>query len=124
MRLPIQYALCYPERVANPELPVLDFSSLEQLTFEQPDSSKFPCLRLAVEAGRNGGTCPTVLCVADEAAVDLFLSGYIKFTDIACLVERVLGEHEKTVHPDIGEIIAAGDWARERVLELAGGDSR
>jgi len=124
MRLPIQYALCYPDRVANPDLPVIDFGSLEQLTFEHPDPVKFPCLRLAVEAGRNGGTCPAVLCAADEAAVDLFLAGRIRFTDIARLVERVLEEHEKIAHPDMEEIIAVGDRARERVLELAALDNR
>jgi 1-deoxy-D-xylulose-5-phosphate reductoisomerase len=124
MRLPIQYALCYPDRVANPELPVLDFSSLERLTFEQPDSVRFPCLRLAIEAGRSGGTYPAVLCAADEAAVELFLSGRIRFTDIARLVERVLGEHERIARPDIEEIIAAGEWAGERISELARGDNR
>jgi 1-deoxy-D-xylulose-5-phosphate reductoisomerase len=124
MRLPIQYALCYPDRVANPELPVLDFSSLERLTFGQPDSVRFPCLRLAIEAGRSGGTYPAVLCAADEAAVELFLSGRIRFTDIALLVERVLEEHKRIARPDIEEIIATGEWAGERISELARGDNR
>jgi 1-deoxy-D-xylulose-5-phosphate reductoisomerase len=118
MRLPIQYALSYPERLANPELPRLDWSSIKELTFEEPDFDTFPCLRLAIEAGRRGGTCPAVLCAADEIAVQLFISRAIKFTDIARLVEKALQEHEAIDHPTLDEILAADTWARERVHKL------
>lgn len=123
MRLPIQYALSYPERLANPELPGLDWGDFKDLTFEQPDYDRFPCLRLAIEAGRSGGTCPVVLCAADEAAVEMFLEERIGFTDIARLVERVLDQHRKIERPGLEEILTAGAWARSRAGELASGGS-
>ena len=119
MRLPIQYALSYPERLPNPELPRLDWSNIKELTFEQPDFDRFPCLRLAIEAGRKGGTDPAVLCAADEVAVELFLSQAIKFTDIAHLAERALEEHKAIAQPTLEEITVADGWARDRVLKLA-----
>ncbi len=123
MRLPIQYALSYPDRIANPRLPRLDWSNLGSLDFEQPDPDKFPCLRLAVEAGKKGGTCPAVLCAADEVAVDLFLSQRIRLVDIAHLIERVLEQHQSIAHPTMEEVMAADAWARERVLKLVSGDN-
>ena len=123
MRLPIQYALSCPGRLPNPELPRLDWNNIAGLTFEQPDLNTFPCLGLAVEAGRKGGTCPAVLCAADEAAVELFLSGRIKFTDIAVLVRQALEQHQAIASPGLEEILAADAWAREKVLQLGTGDS-
>ncbi len=124
MRLPIQYALSYPERLPNPKLPKLDWEGIKELTFAPPDLNRFPCLRLAIEAGRKGGTYPAVLCGADEVAVELFLSQRIKFTDIARLVEPVLEGHKATSHPTLEEILVADSWAREEVRRLAGGDKR
>jgi 1-deoxy-D-xylulose-5-phosphate reductoisomerase len=123
MRLPIQYALTYPERLPNPELPRLNWDNLRSLTFEQPDFDKFPCLKLAIEAGRKGGTYPTVLSSTDEIAVELFLSGRIRFTDIPHLVERALQQHKSVAQPTLEEILAADTWAREKVSQLASGDS-
>jgi 1-deoxy-D-xylulose-5-phosphate reductoisomerase len=123
MRLPIQYALTYPERLPNAELPRMDWSAVQKLTFEQPDPDRFPCLRLAVEAGKTGGTQPAVLCAADEVAVDLFLSGDIGFADIARLVGQVLAEHETITGPGLEDIISADGWARQRVHVLAGEDN-
>jgi len=120
MRLPIQYALTYPERLANPQLPRLDWENIKNLTFEPPNFDTFPCLKLATEAGRKGGTYPSVLCAADEVAVELFLSGRIKFTDIARLVEPALEEHQAIAHPTVEEIMAADNWAREKVMQLVG----
>ncbi len=124
MRLPIQYALSYPDRLANPDLPHLDWSNFSDLTFQQPDTARFPCLRLAIEAGRQGGTYPAVLSAADEVAVDLFLSQRIGFVDIARLVEQVLERHRKTSRPSVEEIMAADTWAREAVLGLIRGDNK
>jgi 1-deoxy-D-xylulose-5-phosphate reductoisomerase len=121
MRLPIQYALSYPERLANQELPRLDWFRLSQLTFEQPDLDTFPCLRMAIEAGKRGGTWPAVVCAADEVAVELFLSRRIKFTDIARLVEQVLVKHQAMAQPALDDIMAANAWARAQVRQLAGG---
>ncbi len=123
MRLPIQYALSYPERLANPHLPRLDWENIKELTFEPPDLDTFPCLRIAVEAGKRGGTYPAVLCGADEIAVQQFLAGKIKFTDIPKLVEQALDEHKAVARPPLEEILAADDWAREKVMQLAGDKS-
>jgi 1-deoxy-D-xylulose-5-phosphate reductoisomerase len=121
MRLPIQYALSYPERLANPRLPRLDWGDIKEFNFEPPDLDSFPCLKLAVEAGRKGGTYPAALCGADEAAVELFLSQRIKFTDIARLVEQALAEHQAIPSPTLEGIMAADDWARETVSRLVKG---
>ena len=114
MRLPIQYALFYPERLPN-ELPRLDLANLGSLTFEAPDLERFPCLKLALEAGRKGGTYPAALSAADEVAVELFLNGRIGFSDIATLVREAVAEHHGTPHPSLEDILAADTWARERV---------
>ena len=121
MRLPIQYALSYPERLANPQLTRLDWSQIKNLTFEPPNPDTFICLKLAIEAGKKGGSYPAVLCAADEVAVELFLSQRIKFIDIANLVEKVLEQHQPTAQPGLEEIMAADDWARQKVLELVSG---
>jgi 1-deoxy-D-xylulose-5-phosphate reductoisomerase len=120
MRLPIQYALSYPDRLANPDLPCIDWDKFSTLKFRQPDFSKFPCLKLAIEAGQKGGTYPAVLCAADEVAVDLFLQSKIRFTDIARTVEHVLEKHQNTPNPTINDIKAADNWARQVALELSG----
>jgi 1-deoxy-D-xylulose-5-phosphate reductoisomerase len=121
MRLPIQYALTYPERLNNPEIPRLDWHSLEKLDFQQPDINTFRCLKLAIEAGKEGGTAPAVLCAADEIAVDLFLSHRIKFNGIAWLIEKVLERHRNTEQPSLEDIYDADSWARTMALELASG---
>ncbi len=124
MRLPIQYALAYPERLANADLPHMDWSELKRLDFEQPDLEAFPCLKLAVQAGRKGGTYPAVLSGAGEAAVELFLAGRIGFSDIAAVVASALEEHEPSSQPTIAEITAADAWARQRVLQITPGGIR
>ena len=121
MRLPIQYALSYPDRLDNPQLPRLDWSRISSLDFEEPDLDVFPCLRLAIEAGRKGGTYPAVLCAADEVAVELFLSRRISFIDIPRLVEEVLEQHQAIACPTLEEILVADAWARQKTLDLAGG---
>jgi len=113
MRLPIQYALSYPERLFNPQLPRIDWGRLASLNFEPPDLARFPCLRLAMEAGERGGTYPAALCAADEVAVGLFLSCRIGFLDIAKLVEDALEHHQSISCPSLEEILAADAWARE-----------
>ncbi len=120
MRLPIQFALTYPNRLENNELPHIKWSEFPNLVFEQPDMAKFPCLRLAIEAGKNGGTYPAVLCGADEVAVDLFLNRRIGFMNIPHLVEQTLEKHDNNPHPAIEDIIAADKWAREKVMEIVG----
>jgi len=123
MRLPLQYALSYPERLPNPQLPRLDWSHINNLSFELPDLDAFPCLRLAIDAGEKGGTYPAVLCAADEIAVELFSSQRIKFTDIPNLIEQTLEQHQSIDHPTLEEIIAADTWARGKVRQLITGDN-
>ena len=113
MRLPIQYALSYPLRWSNSELPRLDWNKISSLNFEPVDYDKFPCLKLAVDAGKLGGTYPTVLCAADEVAVELFLSHRIGFTDIAKIVQETLEQHRNISQPSLEEILANHNWARE-----------
>ncbi len=120
MRFPIQYALTYPARLPNPDLPKIDWAALGSLTFEAPDYDRFPCLRLAITAAKEGGTCPAVLAAADEAAVVLFLEERIGFTDIAAYVEKVLEKHQRITNPSLEEINAADAWARRTLNELAG----
>ena len=113
MRLPIQYALSYPLRWSNSELPRLDWNKISSLNFEPVDYDKFPCLKLAVDAGKLGGTYPTVLCAADEVAVELFLSHRIGFTDIAKIVQETLEQHRNISQPSLEEILDNHNWARE-----------
>ena len=116
MRLPIQYALSYPERWPNPAQPCLELSRVGSLTFHEVDWPRFPCLKLALEAGRRGGTYPAVLCAADEVAVGLFLSRGIGFLDIPRLVGEALEQHRSVSKPSLEEIMAADAWAREKVV--------
>jgi len=120
MRLPIQYALSYPERLGNPNLPHLDWDNIKEFNFEPPDFESFPCLKLAIEAGKKGGTYPAALCAADEIAVELFLSKRIKFTDIPRLVGQALAEHKSIAHPTLEEILAADTKTRENVKKMVG----
>jgi 1-deoxy-D-xylulose-5-phosphate reductoisomerase len=119
MRLPIQYALSYPQRWSNSELPRLDWNKIKSLNFEPVDYDRFPCLKLAVEAGKSGGTYPAVLCAADEAAVELFLSHKIGFTDIGKIVQRTLEQHQTISQPSLEETLAADNWAREYATRLS-----
>lgn len=119
MRLPIQYALSYPQRWSNPELPCLDWSGIRALDFEVPEHGQFPCLDLAIDAGKSGGTQPAVLCAADEVAVDLFLEHKIGFMDIAGIVQETLDKHRNTPGPSLDEILAADAWARDYAARLS-----
>jgi 1-deoxy-D-xylulose-5-phosphate reductoisomerase len=119
MRLPIQYALSYPRRWSNSELPRLDWTKINSLNFEPIDYGRFPCLKLAVEAGKLGGTYPAVLCAADEVAVELFISHKTSFTDIAKIVQKTLEQHRNISQPSLEEILAADNWARECATSLS-----
>ncbi len=117
MRLPIQYALSYPERWANPRLPRLDFDKIDSLELAPVDLERFPCLKLAIKAGIAGDTYPAVLCAADEMAVEFFLAGMIGFLDIPRLIEDTIGCHRPVSNPSLEEILAADAWARETAKE-------
>jgi 1-deoxy-D-xylulose-5-phosphate reductoisomerase len=116
MRLPIQYALSYPERWNGGFQSGVDFTKVGPLGFEPVDLDRFPCLRLAMEAGRKGGTYPAVLSAADEMAVQLFLEGKISFTGIADLVAGTLDRHSGIARPSLDDIVAADSWARKEAM--------
>ncbi|MCW3095386.1 MAG: 1-deoxy-D-xylulose 5-phosphate reductoisomerase [Chthonomonadaceae bacterium] len=115
MRLPIQYALVYPERV-DTGLPRMEMSAYANLTFEAPDELKFPALGLARHAVRTGGTLPAVMNAANEAAVGLFLEHKISYLDIMRRVERVMTRHTPG-SPTLPSILEADVWARRAVTE-------
>ena len=120
MRLPIQYALFYPKRFANDDIPRLDIGAPWSLDFEPLQPERYPCFDLAISAGQAGGTMPAVLSAADEVAVDAFLQGAIPFTGIYRVVEQALSEHTNDTEPDLDTIQAADQWANVRARELAG----
>ena len=113
MRLPIQYALSYPDRWTETAVPRLDLAELGNLHFDAVTPGRYPCLDLAVEVGRRGGTWPAVLSAADEVAVDAFLDGRIGFLDIPDVVGATLAAHRGTDCPTLEEVLVADDWARE-----------
>jgi 1-deoxy-D-xylulose-5-phosphate reductoisomerase len=117
MRVPISYALHYPDR-ADVEVPTLDLAAVGELTFESPDLETFPCLRLAREAGEAGGTAPCVLNAADEVAVEAFLGSRIPFTAIAGVVERTLEALPATTPGHFEDLHAADAAARDHAHAL------
>ena len=118
MRFPIQYALSYPKRLTNPRLPNIDLVQLNSLTFEAINYSMFPCLQLALDAGKKGGTYPAVLCAADEVAVELFLKQHINFSGIAEIIASTISLHRGITNPTLDDILTADDWARDTALKL------
>lgn len=117
MRLPIQYALTWPERVVGPAIP-LDLCSCGPLTFAQPDTETFQCLALALEAAKTGGTAGAILNGANEAAVALFLEGKIGFLDIADRVRRAMEQVKVIADPSMTQVLEADAAAREAVLSV------
>lgn len=112
MCFPIQYAVTWPERVPN-TLPPLDFAKLASLHFEAPREDVFPALRLARQAGEEGGTLPAVLNAANEVAVEAFVNQHLSFPGIWEVVEKTMQQHQNVLHPDLPAIIEADAWARE-----------
>jgi 1-deoxy-D-xylulose-5-phosphate reductoisomerase len=111
MRIPIQFALTFPNRTFSPA-PALDFEVVKAIHFDKPDTARFPALDLAYQAGKIGGTMPAVLNAANEVAVNSFLNREINFTSISKLVNKVMDLHQATKRPDLDEILGADDWAR------------
>jgi len=115
MKMPIQYALTYPERMPT-QLKPLDLTEISLLHFSVPNFNKFPCLKLAYEAGTIGGTMPTVLNSANDVAVNLFLKKKIKFTDIPKTIEKVMNKHNVVRDPCLNDILGSDAWARKTCL--------
>lgn len=117
MKLAIQYALFYPDRVGTMNLS-LDLPKIKNLTFSEPDHKRFPSLKLAYRALNLGGTAPCVLNAANEVAVGAFLKQRLGFVDIISIVEKVLKSHKVVKKPKLNDIIKADTWAREKALKL------
>jgi 1-deoxy-D-xylulose-5-phosphate reductoisomerase len=119
MRIPISYALNFPERLPN-TLPQLDLAQVGSLTFESPDLKRFPCLRLGFEAIKLSGTMPAVLNAANETTVEAFLNEKIHFMDIPVVIEETLQRHNirALADGDVEVILDADRWAREMAASL------
>jgi 1-deoxy-D-xylulose-5-phosphate reductoisomerase len=117
MRIPIAYALSYPNRLAM-DLPVLNLVELNHLTFEPPDVEKFPCLKLAYQALAAGGTLPAVLNAANEVAVGAFLQGRIGFDQIPHVVASTMNGHKATPLREVEAALEADQWARAKALQF------
>lgn len=115
MKHAIQYALTFPTRKENC-LPPLDFAKLSQLTFEEPDLEKFPCLALAYKALKIGGTMTAALNAANEIAVQAFLDEKIRLSDIPVIVEKVMNEHESQPATSLERILETDAWARKQAI--------
>lgn len=120
MRLPIHYAIFHPQRVPSTRVPRLSLSRIQQLTFEEPDLERFPCLALCKEVARRDDSSACVLNAANEIVVDSFLKGKIGFSGIAQTLERVVGEHKPIKAPSLEDILECDKWARHQAsLTLA-----
>ncbi|MDD5568661.1 MAG: 1-deoxy-D-xylulose-5-phosphate reductoisomerase [Candidatus Omnitrophica bacterium] len=119
MRVPIQYALSYPERLES-RLKGIDFCKTGALNFEKPCFARFPCLSLAYEAAKELGTLPCVLNAANEIAVAEFLKEKLRFMDIPKVVEKVMRLHRNVLEPGLLEIRQADSWARDAAFSAAG----
>jgi len=120
MTIPISYILAYPERLPLAHLPSLDLTAARQLTFFPPDFGKFPCLQLAYDVLSRGDTYPAVLNASNEIAVESFLAGQVRFTDISALNNRVLDVHNAQPVSNLDALLAADEWARAQARTILG----
>lgn len=117
MKIPIQYALFYPNRTIN-NFSRLELTKVGQLTFKKPNFNKFPCIKLAYKALELGGTMPAVLNGANEIAVNAFLNNQISFLAIPLIIQNTMKEHKPKQNPNINDILDADYWARETALNF------
>ena len=123
MRLPIQYALFYPERLRNPDdslIPRLDTGIAQSLDFRPLEPARYPCFKLALATAQRGGAYPAILSAADEVAVNSFLKGKIGFTDIHRVVEAVVDAYTPTAATTLEELMAADQWATREAQRVVG----
>ena len=120
MRLPIQYALLYPDRVENPHIERFDPVATGSLTFQDWERERYPCFDMAIGFAKRGGAWPAALSGANDAAVEAFLDGRIGFTEIEGVIRAALDRHESVEEPELEDIIRAGRSGYDAVTELAG----
>ncbi len=118
MRLPIQYALLYPDRLDNPKIDRFDPLATASLTFQDWDRDRYPCFDMAIGFAKRGGTWPAALSGANDAAVDSFLNGRIGFLEIEQVIRAALDGHDSVPDPDLSDIIRAGQDGHDRVRDL------
>ena len=116
MRLPIGYALAYPERIGTP-FGAVDWSTIGALEFEMPDTETFGCLRLAYDAGRAGGTAPAWLNGANEQAVGAFLEGQLRWHEIERVIDQAMQHHDGAAADSVEAVIAADQQGRRHVAD-------
>jgi len=117
MRIPIQYALSYPQRLSS-RFSSIDFLKLRRLNFEKPDFKKFPCLELAYQAAKEKGTLPCVLNAANEVSVAEFLKKRINFVSIPKVIEKVIDRHRNNKQPTLDDILEADGWAKKEAYKV------
>ena len=118
MRLPIQHALFYPERLPNTKLSRFDPVKTKELTFRELDHDRYPCFQMALDHAKRGGTWPSALCGADDGAVEAFLGGKISFREIEPLIRTSLLAHKSVANPSLEQMKAASKWGKKQVNNL------
>ena len=118
MRLPIQYALTYPDRMPNPQISRFEPAATGALTFLDWEPERYPCFEMAIGFAKRGGTWPAALSGANDAAVEGFLAGRIGFLEIEQVIREALDGHKSIDNPDLADVVAAGNAAHDRVAEL------
>ena len=117
MRIPIMYALSYPDRLKiNTER--LDFSKIAQMNFKAVDYDRYPAVRMAIEVGKKGGSLPTVYNASNEVAVSMFLNDKIDFLSIERIIEKTINAHTNISEPSLEEVLEVDKWAREYASQL------
>ena len=120
MRLPIQYALAYPDRLPNPNIARFHPSKTGELTFMDYDPERYPCFEMAIDFAKRGGTWPAFLSGANDAAVEAFLARKISFLEMASVIREALNQHQGVEKPDLPDIISAGQNGYQTVTRLSG----
>ena len=120
MRLPIQYALLYPDRIENPSIDRFDPVATGSLTFQDWERERYPCFDMAIGFAKRGGTWPAALSGANDAAVEAFLDGRIGFLEIHQAIRDALDGHISVEDPELSDIASAGRFGYDAVTELAG----
>ena len=122
MRIPIQHALFFPQRGQTSPVESFNPQKTKSLNFESLDKERYPCFDMAVNFAKKGGTWPSALTGADEAAVSAFLNHKIKFTEIQTIIQEAIKDHNSVASPNTSDMLKASDWGHKQVSDLASGN--